>query len=113
MAWVIQLMYATVEYLTNSTNFVKNRLLTKEDDEFTAPLVFIVTHLSEILNSKIIEESYRVRFLTMMVEQEGICLYKVRPGLVARGYGIRAAKSIMPEDFITLSEKYLELLEGT
>ena len=48
----------------------------------------------------------------MMVEQEGISLYKVRPGLVARGYGIRAAKSIMPEDFIALSQKYLELLQS-
>lgn len=47
----------------------------------------------------------------MMVEQQGICLYKVRPGLVARGYGLRAARHIMPADFIALSEKYLEFIE--
>jgi hypothetical protein len=28
----MQLMYATVEYLTTSTAFVKNRLLAREDD---------------------------------------------------------------------------------
>jgi hypothetical protein len=104
-------MYATVEYLTSSASFVKNRLLSREGDEFATPLVVIVTHLSEILNSRIIEESYRVRFLTMMVEQEGICLYKVRPGLVARGYGLRAARQIMPAELIALSEKYLEFIQ--
>jgi hypothetical protein len=63
-------MYATVEYLTSkNTKFVRNRLLSKEGDEFASPLVVIVTHLSEILNNKIIEENYRVRFLTMMVEE--------------------------------------------
>ena len=54
-----------------------------------------------------------MRFLTMMVEQEGICLYKVRPGLVARGYGIRAARQIMPAEFIALSEKYLDFIQET
>lgn len=75
---------------------MKNRLLSREDDEFATPLVIIVTHLAEILSNRVIEENYRVRFLTMMVEQEGICLYKIRPGLVARGYGLRAARQIMP-----------------
>jgi len=37
-----------------------------------------------------------IRFLTMAVESEGIKLFKIRPGLVAKGYGIRAAAEIMP-----------------
>lgn len=50
----MQLMYATVEHLTTSTCFVKNRILAKEDDEFATPLVVIVTHLAEILNNRVI-----------------------------------------------------------
>ena len=95
------MIYATVEYLTNKNPyFLINRILTHPLDEFKNPLVVIVTHLSEILNSKIIEENYGVRFLTMMVEEEGICLFKVKPGLVSKGYGLRAAAEIMPNEFI-------------
>lgn len=90
---------------------MKNRLLTTKQDEFAIPMVVIVTHLSEILKCKVIEESYKVRFLTMMVEEEGICLYKIRPGLVSKGYGIRAAAEIMPGPFVELGKKYLEYIE--
>lgn len=48
----------------------------------------------------------------MLVEEEGISLFKVRPGLVGRGYGLRAAAMIMPEEFITLSHKYLRFIHS-
>lgn len=46
----------------------------------------------------------------MAVEEEGMRLFKIKPGLVAKGYGIRAASEIMPPGFVELSRKYLNLL---
>lgn len=48
----------------------------------------------------------------MMVEEEGVQLYKIMPGLVSKGYGLRAAAKIMPEDFIILSKKYLDFINS-
>lgn len=43
----MQLLYATVDYLTNKeVKFLNNRVLSKKTDEFTVPMVIVVTHLS-------------------------------------------------------------------
>ena len=42
-----------------------------------------------MLTSKLLEENEVVRYLTMEVEVGNFFLYKVKPGLVKKGYGIK------------------------
>ena len=57
------------------------------------------------------EENYLIRFMTMSVEPAGLRLFKIKPGLVAKGYGIKTAGQLLPERIINASEKYLSLIQ--
>lgn len=52
----------------------------------------VVTHLTDLMSSRLIEEGELIRFLTMEMEKEEISLYKVKPGVAKKGYGIESAK---------------------
>lgn len=39
----------------------------------------------------------------MSVEECGVRLFKIKPGLVAKGYGIKAAAEILPQSVIAAS----------
>lgn len=56
------------------------------------PLSMVVTHLTDLMSSRLIEEGELIRFLTMEMEKEEISLYKVKPGVAKKGYGIESAK---------------------
>lgn len=42
----------------------------------------------------------------MSMEKDEVFLFKIKPGLVRRGYGIECAKQYMDADFIGKAEKY-------
>ena len=88
---------STVKYLSdNQTRAIKiNKDLQKQGDKFNIPLSFIVTHLTEIISMKVIRQNYYIRFLAMTMEKDRVCLYKIRPGLVKKGYGIDCARPIL------------------
>lgn len=67
---------------------------------FDFPLSMIVTHLTNILSRKFIENSSKVRLLTMEMGRDYAKLYHLKPGLVKKGYGIECGKKIMGEEFI-------------
>jgi len=46
----------------------------------------------------------------MSVEEQGISLFKIKPGLVAKGYGIRSASQVMDPKFIRLAKSYFDLI---
>lgn len=39
----------------------------------------------------------------MQVEEEGLRLFKIKPGLVNKGYGIKTASKILPKSVIVSS----------
>jgi hypothetical protein len=84
------MLYACVSYLSGNA-FPRNRLLSKSTDLFKTPLVFIVTHLTQLMSNQIIHEDYYVRYFQMDVSSNLDPLFKLKPGLVKSGYGIQGA----------------------
>jgi hypothetical protein len=77
--------------------FKKNNVLTKPSDHFRNPLTLIITHLTQLMANKLIEENYYVRYLTMDVNNNFDFSHKVKPGLVKSGYGIKSAEGFIKD----------------
>lgn len=58
-------------------------------------MTFIVTHLTQLMTNQLIQENYYVRYLTMDVNNDFDFLFKLKPGLVRSGYGIKAAEGFI------------------
>lgn len=79
----------------NGNSFKRNKILTSHDDHFNIPLTLIITHLTQLMTNQLIEENYYVRYLTMDVNNDFDFLFKLKPGLVKSGYGIKSAEGFI------------------
>lgn len=90
--FMFKTLYATVKYLSGNNNQLKqNKVLSRTGDYFKIPITIIITHLTMLMAENIIQEGYFVRFFTLEVNNNFDYLYKIKPGLVKSGYGIKAA----------------------
>lgn len=93
------MLYACVKYLsagnnTSNRRFRVNKVLESShtiNDHFNVPWTIIITHLTQLMANQLIEEGYYVRYLTMDVNNDFDFLFKLKPGLVKSGYGIKSA----------------------
>jgi DNA mismatch repair ATPase MutS len=93
----MKMLYACIKYLSanNGNCFKKNAILSMSDDHFNIPLTFVITHLTQLMTNQLIEENYYVRYLTMDVNNDFDFLFKLKPGLVKSGYGIKSAEGFI------------------
>ena len=46
----------------------------------------------------------------MLVEDEGLRLFKIKPGLVKKGYGIKSAAEYLDDDTIKMSHSFYRMI---
>ena len=89
----LKILYATIKYLSqnNDDHFSQNFALTKPLNKFKIPICLVITHLTELMVEKVLEQGEIVRFLhTEMTKQDGV-IFKVSPGIDLVRYGINCA----------------------
>jgi hypothetical protein len=91
-------LYACVNHFSDNENSLKksrNKILLKSKDYFNVPITLIITHLTSLIANQLIKENYIVRFLKMDVDNQFKYLFKMKPGVVQSGYGIKSASGFL------------------